>query len=273
MSFDKLLDNCINLENAISALIDTNASKESELSCLQTSYLEYTQADLDQLAERELALRNDLEGSRSKKEELESDIKHLTDINEKLSEWVSNAQKTNNDKSCLEDKNQEVYMLLIETMQDYEQIKSDYQRVYVELTQLIDGIQVDTSEVKELVKVCNELVVGLHRNDKIIKVLDQQNRHGEQQFDLILQQLPWEPLTDINDLRKHNDEAIRNLAEVLQVQANEINELKESLDSKKQRKLEILEQLANQLNHFVNRREEAILMDTHHRDGLLSTSS
>jgi len=263
INVNKLLDDCVSLENTISILIKDNASKRLELNSLQTTILNSSQSGLDQLVDHENVLRNDQALLKSKKDGLDINIKQLTDVNEKLNELVSVSQKANNGKKDTNNKFDEVYMNIAETIREYEDLRLEYIKAGSEIAMVQEDLEKDAREVSDVVNKCIDLVTNLDRNDNIIRMLDQQNKYAEQQFDLILNQLPWEPLTDnyIEGLCNSKDESIRTLARLLQMQTSEIDDLNESLTTKKQRKLDILEHLANQLNNFVKRREEAILME------------
>lgn len=260
MQFDKLLEDCANAENAIALLIKANATKNIELNTIRAKLIETTQVDLDQLVERELEFRTTLEESRVRKAELESNIKQLTSINEKLSDLVTIIQKTNNDKTSHDDQQKDIIIQTSNVIQEFEAYKLDFTKISREFNSLCENLERDAVEVENFVSFASELVASLHKNDSIIRLLDQQNKFAEQQFDLILNQLPWEPLTKqyIEDLRRSSNKYIQDVANSLEIQSNEIEELNESLNSKKRRKLELLEQLANQLNSFVARRGEAI---------------
>lgn len=259
MDLDSLLEDSSKLEKTITALIENNALKQSELCRLNTCLLDRSQYELNTISEKEKGLRTNLETLRVRKNDVEAELKQFTDINEKLSHWVSEAQKSRKDR------NQELYVSIADTIRDYEQLTQDYRKVFSEIASLRDGHEEQIDEVRILVEQSNELVVSLRKNENMIKVLEQQNKFSEQQFDLIINQLPWEPLTNnyIEELRNADSEEIKAQAEFLQIQASEIHDLSESVNSKKQKKLEILEQLANQLNKFVQKREEATLIDEH----------
>lgn len=266
MDLDKLLVDCVSLENTVSALIRNNASKQLELKELQNRLFEQTQAESNQLVDTENKLRDELEQEKLMRDTLETDIKQYTVINEKLNELVSSAQKINNEKKDNFDKNNELQSFITNVLQESEQLKQEFTRAIHEVACLEDELANDSSQVRELTNEGQSLVVHLHRNENILRVLDQQNKYAEQQFDLILNQVPWEPLTrqNINELLKSTNGRIRDLAAVLDVQTSDMYDLNESLKAKKRKKLEILEQLADQLNDFMKRRSQAILMNNQH---------
>lgn len=262
IDFDRLIDDCASIENTISSLIKDNARKECELSCLQAQIIGDTQTELDRLVDYEHLLRTNLEAEREKKFRFDSDIKRCSDVNEKLSKLVSNVQKSNNERSEIDREYEVVNQRIFNSIQEYEQIKNDYKRLTHDIELLNNRDDRDNQVVKALLSESKNLVVSLQKKDNILRVLEHQNIFAGQQFDHILDQIPWEPLShqQIEELRKSNHEQIRNLAEDLQLQAHDIAELRESLSSRKKLKLDILEKLATQLDQFVKKREEAIVM-------------
>lgn len=275
MEFDKLLEDCANAENAISLLIKANANKSIELNNNRAKLIETTQVDLDQLVERELEFRTTLEELRTRKAELESNIKQFTIVNEKLSDLVTTIQKTNNDKTNHDNQQKDLIIQTSNVIQEFEAYKLDFTKINREFISLCENLERDAVEVEKYVSFATGLVANLHKSDSIIRLLDQQNKFSEQQFDLILNQLPWEPLTKqcIDDLRHSSNKYIQDVANSLEIQSSEIEELNESLNSKKRRKLELLEQLANQLNSFVARRGEAISVTNHtYKDKIYNSS-
>lgn len=275
MDFDKLLDDCTNAENSITLLIKSNASKNIELNNIRAKLIETTQADLDQLVERELEFRTTLEDLRAKKNNLETNIKQYAGVNEKLNDLVSTIQRINNGKTNSDNQQKDLIMQISGTIQDFEAYKLDCSKLSQEFNSLCESLEKDAMEVEKSVEIASELVASLHKNDSIIRILDQQNKYAEQQFDLILNQLPWEPLTKqcIEDLRLSNNKSIRDIADSLEIQSNEIEELNESLNSKKRRKIELLEQLAGKLNSFVARRGEVISITNHSNDDQIYTNN
>lgn len=242
MDFDRLLDKCVTLESTIFAVIQNNARKQSELSSLQSDILKTSQDDLEELADYQSELNNQLETARTRKDELNAEIKVYNEINERLKEIVAIAQRTSEEKK-------DIHSGMKEEYEEYEQIKVDHFNVINEFRILKEE---DTQNLREILDQSRNLVIDLYRNDQFIRVLERQNKYAEQQFDFILNELPWEPLSIsyFKELRNVDDKSIRDLADVLQLQTVEINELNESLDSKKERKLEILEQFARQLDLF-----------------------
>lgn len=264
MQFDKILDDCVALENTISFLIKNNANKQTALNNLQSHILENSQSQLNQLVDREHELWSNLENLKATKEKIGYEIKQYSDINEKLSDLVAIAQRASNEKLDVNDKFNEAN-LITDSLLESEQLIGEYLNIKNEIVISSENLEKDELDVEDLVKNGKELAINLEKNDNLIRVLEQQNKYAEEQFDLILNQLPWQPLTEsyIAELLQSNEEGIRDLAGVLQVQSGEINDLNESLCYKKQQKLEILEQLADQLNLFSRKRDEAILMEDH----------
>lgn len=265
MEFDKLLENCSTIENSLMVLFKTNAAYKKKLNILQGKICETTQVDLAKTVDRELELRTTLENLRHSKNELDTSIKQYSSVNGKLSDLVSKVQKANNSRNDDDSRQIELYARTSFVIQEYETSKLEFVRLYSSFEILLDSLQKDSNEIENLVKTANDLVVNLCTNDSFIRVLEQQNKYAEKQFDLILNQLPWEPLTKqcLEELRKTDNKIIRDVVDLIEVQSNEIEELTDSLNGKKKRKLELLKQLAEQLSNFVARRGEAISMNNH----------
>lgn len=264
MDFDRLMDDCATLEKTISGLIKSNSCKQSELRQLQSDILASCEFELGEVVNRESELKTELESLKYKKEDLDAKVKQYANINEKLQEVVATAQQTSNrhNELSLPDKYNETYVIVSESIQDFEQLNQEYIRLCGEIVNLETSLQEAMNQMKAVVADNKELVINLHKNDDIIRLLFQQNKFSEQQFDIILSQLPWEPLPEqyMEELQNSSNETIRQLATVFQLQTSEINDLNESLRQKKLKKLEILEQLSKQLDCFVRKREAAILM-------------
>lgn len=261
MTFDKLLENCQTLEKTISILIKSNANKQIELNRLQNSIFDESQASLNEIVKKESDLQQKLDSLKLKKNELDTEIKQYSDINEKLSDLVAIVQRTDSseDNDC---KNDEMSFAITDTLDEYTRLKQDCSKAVVKVSQMIDTLDRDRTEIKDFICDKQNLIVDLHRNDANIRLFEQQNKFAEQQFDLIINQLPWEPLTDhyIVDLRRSSMQQIRDIAETLQLQKNEIEDLTESLNIKKARKLRVLEELYSELNNFIQKRDEAVLI-------------
>lgn len=263
MDLDKILDHCQTLEKTISILVRSNSNKEAEVANLQKRIIENSQASLSELLEQERQNQEQLDALKCRKSDLDTEIKQFAEINDKLSHLVSIVQKSDSteddDNNC---KNDEIYYTITETLEDFEQMKLDHVKLSNKLDQMDSNVNQSAAEIKNLIDLNSNLIVDVQRNDCIIRLSEQQSTYVEQQFDLIINQLPWEPLTDqyIDELRNSNDQAIRDLAETLQLQKNEIEDLNESLGYKKKKKLEVLEQLHEELNTFVHKRDEAILV-------------
>lgn len=248
------------LEHTISLLAKSNATKQIDLNKMQIDLFDNTQKYLDESVNKEKELLTQVEQLRLKKYDVETKLSQHNDINEKLSNIVAVSQK-NDDLEGEGDlcKYDEMYYAIAETIQDYEQLKLDYAKVAEKIAQLGQSCDKDEADVRDLIVENKQLTVEIYRNDCIIRLREQQNNYVEQQFDLILNQLPWEPLTDeyINELRQHTDSGIRDLAEVLKIQASDIEDLYDSIGRKRQQKLEILEDLLIQYDNFIRKREEA----------------
>ena len=261
MDFERLLDESEALDKTISILIEKNAVKDAQLHQLQNYVFENSQAALDETLVKERELQHTLETLRAEKSQIETEIKQFTEINEKLSECVAAAQKSETpeeDKCKVED----IYCGILDVINEYQTIGSEYSRINEQVLDLSENHERKTVEVKDLICSTQELIVDLQKNDGIIRLTEQQNRYAEQQFDTILGQLPWEPLAleYIETLRNHNVRAIRDLAETLKIQTSDIVDLNESIATKKEAKLKVLEELYSEIEDFNRRRDEAVLI-------------
>lgn len=266
MGIDKLIDDCATLENTVTVLIKANGSKLQEVGRLNTLILETAKNDLDALIVTEQKFLEELEKLRSKRDHYELEVKQFTHTNGVLAELVSLARKTEteHDEDILT-RFAETYIGVAECINEFEQIMIDNQKYSDKIEELSGDISRDSDEVQRLVAETQVLNIGLHRNDNILRVMDRQNKFSEQQFDLILHQIPWEPLTDsyIQRLRESDNKALKELAEVLHIQANEIAYLNDTLVTRKSTKLKVLEEFAKKLEEFARRREEASLVEGH----------
>jgi len=257
MDVHKILTDCDTLENTISILIKDNSTKESELTSLQRDIFERTKNYLESTLDREVELQKKLDETVSKRQSIEDEIKQYASVNEKLSELVSIAQKRSSQQV-----NNDTVAILIEAYEDYSQLKSGFIKTFKKARDTEEGLSLDCKEVDALIRKNTEILVDLHKNDNLIRLLEQQNKYAEQEFDLILNQLPWEPLTKdyLEELKLSANRAVKDLAGTLQVQASEIEELNESLNFKKKKKLEALEGLLSELTSFIQKRDQAVVM-------------
>lgn len=255
MDLQKLLEDCDTIETTISLLIKDNAFREIEVVRLQEDVFDYTKANLDSTLDKERELNDRLDEIVAKKLQIETEIKQYTSINEKLTELVAVAQKR-----TTQEVDDELELVVAEAYGDYLQIKSNFAKTKAKFHELELAAKRETNEVQALIHGNSELLVDMYRNDSLIRVLDQQNKYAEQQFDLVLNEIPWEPLTKqyLEVLLASSNQSIRDLAGFIQIQANEIDELNDSLALKKRRKLEALENLQSELVQFVQRRDEAV---------------
>lgn len=267
MELDKLIDDCSAIEHTVSVLTKSNAKKQVELEALQESVLESTKQRLDQLVDREEEIRKDLECLRSKRQDVEVEVKSLSSINEKLTKLVASLQENTGDDSMQVDQSQ---LNMASSIQDYEQLKADFKHISENYKTLIGESDINDSEVKELRQKQVSLACSIFLNYNYLRILTNVNGYAEEQFDLILSELPWEPLSSsyIEDLRRSNNERIRNLAETLVIQTSEISDLVDSLDQRKSRKLKVLDELCKELDDLLRNREQAMLMcSKSNRDG------
>jgi hypothetical protein len=263
MALDKLLDNCETLEKTISVLIKSNAAKQMEVIRLQNCVFDESQASLNEILNKENDLHQKLDDLKFKKNNLDTEIKQYSDINEKLSNIVSIVQSADqSDEEDNECKNEEMNFTINDTLEEYGRIKQEFSKINNKMLQLVESLDTDKQKVRDFIFDKQILVADLNRNDASIRLFEQQNKFSEQQFDLFINQLPWEPLTTsyLDDLKKSHVQAIRDLADTLQLQKNEIEDLTESLNLKKAKKLKVLEELYSELNDFVKKREEAVLV-------------
>lgn len=257
MDVQKILTDCETLENTISVLIRDNSGKENELVQLQENVFQYTKNHLESLVEKERDLQCKLDEVITRRQNIENEIKQYTTINEKLSELVSIAQKRNS-----QDIDDDALVAVVEANEEYLHVKSNYAKARDKLKDLQESATRDIRDVQILIRDNAEILVALQRNDNIIRLLEQQLKYSEQQFDLVLNELPWEPLTKqyIEELLKSPNQLIKDLAGTLQIQANELEDLNDSLNFKKKKKLEALEGLLAELSCFIQKRDEAVIV-------------
>lgn len=248
---DELIDGCSFIESTISNLMERTAEMRNETNQVQSGILLDAYHHIDQLVERERNLRIELTQLKTRKIGLETNCEQYNIVNDKLRELTKINVKENTDQS-------EIH----QATEEFENLKTAFEKSCKEFNDLNRQSIDIKNEVERFVDESKNLCVKIHKDESVIRILQQQNKYSEQHFDLIINLLPWVPLTKecINELRAINNETISNIATVLEVQTNEINELKEALDAKRYRKLEVLEQLSYQLNNFVRKREEAIMV-------------
>lgn len=257
MDIVEILSECEKVEKTISLLIRENSVKETELNGLQENVFEFTKVGLEDTLHKECQLQAQLNDVVTKRQDIENEIKQFANINEKLTELVTTAQKRNN-----QDINEETLVALVEAQEDYSHVKTSFDRAKSKLKELEDGLIQDTQEVQKLIHDNIEQLVSLGHNDNMIRLLEQQNRYSERQFDMILEEIPWEPITKqcLDELLSSPVQAIKDVATTLQVQTNEMEDLNESLRCKKRKKLATLEHLLQELGNFIKKRDEAFLV-------------
>lgn len=266
MDFDELLDNCQNLEKTIQMLIKSNAYKQSNVNRLQAEMLKSYKSQQKELAELEQKFQIELYKIKAKSEKLELEIKQVNIVNEELREVVNRAQQATHTKPDGSKKSNETYQFMAEVIENLEKIRADYNGVLDFIRSKEAYLPEDSLKAKETLDDSKSLVIELHKNEHLIRLLEKQGKFAEQQFDLILSQIPWEPLTTsyIKQLRESSNEDVRNMADNLALQVSEIEDLEESQVAKKNKKLEILKDLTDQLDLFVRKRSEAILSSSVH---------
>lgn len=263
MTFDRLIENCQALEKTISILIKSNSAKQGEIDQLQNKIFDESQASLTEILEKESSMLKKLDSIKLKKNELDITLKQYNDVNEKLSDLVAIVQKSDrSDDEDIECKNDDMSLSVAESLEEYNQLKQECSKTRATVSQLSGSLNDDQKEVKAFIVEKQGIANDLLRNDANIRLLEQQNKFAEQQFDLIINQLPWEPLPDryIEDLEKSPVQSIKDIAVTLKLQKNEIEELTESLNAKKTKKLKVLEELYCELNNFIQKRDEAVLI-------------
>lgn len=260
MNVNKILEDCAALESVIFSLINRNSYKYSQLNQLQDNIVENSKLNLDQLVEYESKLREELDGLKLQKLYLDNDNNYLAHVNEKLNELVTITNNTEGNHE-FDDAN---YVNILDTIQEYEQIKSELSDLTKDISHLLDGADTELAEVENLVKTNNILAVNLYKNESSIRVLNQQNKLAEGQFDIILNQIPWEPITEdrLAELRGSKDARIRDIADCVEIQTLDIKDLNDSLVDKKMKKLEMLSRMACELDNLVRKRDEALSMNS-----------
>lgn len=253
MDIANLLEECAILEKMIIEKVRHGASSSLELFGFETQLYSEGGDQLRLLLDQD-DIREEFEDLRLRKQKLEAEIRSVAHVNETLSHLVAVVDEADN--KCLN----ESYELVHQIITSYDHLKSDKIRLYTQLETIDQVLEEDADNLDSIVGECRRLAVDLQSNDRVILLLDTQNKLAEQQLDVALDKVPWEPLSDenIEELRNSKNERIADLGEAIHVQTCEINDLETSLLRKKEEKLQVLEQLARQLDLFVRRRDEAI---------------
>lgn len=263
MDFEKLINNCQTLEKTIAILIKSNSSKRAEIASLQNAIVERSRDSLAELLDSERKYQDQLDTLKWKKNEVETEVRQYTEINDKLSNIVMVAQKSSSDAQELNEcQNEEINFENSEIYREYENIKLEYSKMISKINEMNYNLENDSNTIHGLIRKNQELVVNIKRNDTVTRISQQQGMYAEKQFDLILNQIPWEPLTEqyLGELKQSSKQAVRDISETLRMQKTEIEDLNESLRFKMRKKLQVLEALDKELNKFAQKRDEAALV-------------
>lgn len=262
--FDELFERCQHLENTIQMLLRSNALKKANINKLRAEIIQSYGDQQKNLAEMEQKYQADLAAVKVKSEKLELELRQVNIINDELSEVVNRAQQASHAGPDASKKTSEAYYFMSTVIERLDHIRNLYNSVFDGIRDLEATSPKDSYESKEVLEESRNLTIEVEKNRDLIRLLEKQGKFAEQQFDLILNQIPWEPLTTsyIKELRGSTNEDVRNMADVLALQVSEIQDLEESLISKKGKKLELLKNLTDQLDSFVRRRSEAILIES-----------
>lgn len=266
MDFEELLISGDRLENNIKTLVEENAIKKAEIDELQSAILRNSEREFQRLSKTESQLLVELQELTVKKRQTDIKLKQFTDVNTKLNLILEESSKDKQANKS-QTQNDEIYKFVLDVMNEFETIKSEFSEASRGVVSLDKTLSSDIKTGKDLVVENRNIVNACDKNEALLNIILEQNRFSEQQFDLILEQIPWTPLTDnyINELRQSEDKNILDVAEVLNILTRDLNDLIAHMESKKTRKLEILEKLQEQLNDFIKKREEAILMNPNFR--------
>lgn len=258
MDLDKLIDDCSAIEHTVSVLTKSNARKQVELEGLQESVLRTIKQKLDQISDREEEIRADLDSLRSQRQDVETEVKGLSLVNERLTNLVSLLQDSTNIAEQVDDS----HLNMAASIQDFEHLKSNFIQIQENFKLLNNPEETSKLSIEKLKERQVALACAIFSNYNHLRVLTNVNGYAEEQFDLILSELPWEPLSSsyIETLRNSKSERISNVAEALLIQTSEINDLVVSLSEKKNRKLRVLEELFKELDSLLKSREQAMLM-------------
>lgn len=253
-NINKVIEDCTTLETVILALANNVATRHKDLLRVQEDSINLGTNHLNTLLKREKELENQLENLKLEKNQLDEENKNVTCVNEEINEILTILNKPQDDHRY----NVDMYVKMWDQIQEYEYLKNNLDQLHREVKELIVDLTKVISDVKSDVAQNVDLAVQLHKKKSLIRILSQQNKSAEEQFDLILNQLPWEPLTDekLTQLTQLNHPELRAVADTVQLQTTEIKSLNKSIVEKKERKLEILSCFAIQLDNFLKERHE-----------------
>lgn len=260
MELESLIDHCNAIENTVTVLIKANSGKQSDLEHVHDAILQQAKDMLDRFVEREEAIRVDLDKLKLERQDIETEVKALTDVNERLTQLVSLLQESS--EVTITGNSNNAYASISSTILDFEHLRGEMSNIrenYSLLQDDNDCLKHDISEIKSRHK---SLANSIELNYNTLRITEGLNQLAEKQFDLILSEVPWEPISVkcISDLRDSNNEAIKNYAESLIIQTQEINNLVETIGEKKNRKLRLLEELYEELDTLLKNREQSVLM-------------
>lgn len=249
---NKVIEDCNTLETVITALANNVSTRHKDLFNLHKVSVNSGKQHLDSLLKREKELEAQLKSLKLEKNKLEENNRSITSLNEEINKILIIVNSPPDD----DHPNLDFYVKTWEHIQEFEILKNNLDQLSREVHILQDELLQVISDVRFGVAENVELSVQLHKKKSLIKILSQQNKSAEEQFDLILNQLPWEPLTDdkMIQLRHLNHPQLKAVADAVQLQTTEIRALNKSIVDKKERKLEILSNFAIQLDYFLKER-------------------
>lgn len=255
MNIKKIFDNCSRLENTLLYVVKHNGSKKLEVNKLREKLIFSCDANKFGI-DIETRTSEDLKKLTAKKDELEDEIKQYDEVNKRISSLLEE-NKTNGAEQ--EEKIDQVYVEIMSDINEYEKTVEEFdsfKKANLDLREACEKHKTDIQSVGNLIQSMN---FRLSTDEKMTILADKQRQISEKQFDVVLDNIPWEPLEEehMEVLRNADSERLRNLALVVQMQTDESKQLRESLDVKIKRKLNILEQLVSHLSDFARARDEA----------------
>lgn len=255
---NKVIEDCNTLESVILALANNVSTRHRDLFKLQDHSIDSGKRHLNTLLKREKELEDQLQALKLDKNKLDNKNNSITSLNDQISTILTIINSPSDDR----DHNQEFYVKISEHIQELDHLKNNLIQICQEVETLKEGLLQVISDVHSEVAQNIYLSIQLHKKKNIIRILTQQNKSAEEQFDVILNQLPWEALTDeqIAQLRHVNPPQLKAVVDAVQLQTIEIRSLNKSIIDKKERKLEILSNFVVQLDNFMNERHGIITL-------------
>lgn len=259
MDLGKLLDDCSTLENIITTFINSNANKQAKLDAYKAHVFSISKSCIDKVACMETQLEAELEALNLKIADTYAVIDQYENSNGTLNQFVTKASASAND--ALDSADVEVYHSIHDSAQAFEAANTSYAEVENMLSKI--DAEKQGKELDALVDKAQKLRRDVERNSDTLQLIEQQNKYAEQEFDLILNQLPWQPMSQdrLDKICQSSDQSVRNHGDYIQIQSDQIRKLNESLVNQKEHKLKALEQLASQTDAFIRQREEALMVN------------